>query len=366
MKTRAAVLRKAGTPWEITELELDPPKANEVLIQMEAAGLCHSDEHIRSRGMARLPLVGGHEGAGVVMETGPGVTRVKAGDRVSCSYIPVCGKCRYCSTGKQNLCDAGKWAGVGCLQDETFRFHQNGEDFGGMCVVGSFAEYSVLSEWSCVKIEDYLPMELAALVSCGVTTGFCSAVYAGDVRVGDVVVVFGTGGVGMNAVQGAAWAGAKHVFAIDPSEWKQQQALQFGATHAFGDPVKAKDVLIDLTRGQLADKVICTVGEMDNDVVKAAVDMTGKAGTIVITGVGYYEMVLPGGILIGYHRKMQGSLFGGANPLYDIPMILSLWHEGHIKLNELITRTYTLDEINEGYQDLMDGKNIRGVVVHQH
>jgi S-(hydroxymethyl)glutathione dehydrogenase/alcohol dehydrogenase len=156
------------------------------------------------------------------------------------------------------------------------------------------------------------------------------------------------------------------VFAIDPNEWKQQQALQFGATHAFGDPVKAKDVLIDLTRGQLADKVICTVGEMDNDVVKAAVDMTGKAGTIVITGVGYYEMVLPGGILIGYHRKMQGSLFGGANPLYDIPMILSLWHEGHIKLNELITRTYTLDEINEGYQDLMDGKNIRGVVVHQH
>ena len=366
MKTRAAVLRKAGTPWEITELELDPPKANEVLIQMEAAGLCHSDEHIRSRGMARLPLVGGHEGAGVVMETGPGVTRVKVGDRVSCSYIPVCGKCRYCSTGKQNLCDAGKWAGVGCLQDETFRFHQNGEDFGGMCVVGSFAEYSVLSEWSCVKIEDYVPMELAALVSCGVTTGFCSAVYAGDVRVGDVVVVFGTGGVGMNAVQGAAWAGAKHVFAIDPNEWKQQQALQFGATHAFSDPVKAKDVLIDLTRGQLADTVICTVGEMDNDVVKAAVDMTGKAGTIVITGVGYYEMVLPGGILIGYHRKMQGSLFGGANPLYDIPMILSLWHEGHIKLNELITRTYTLDEINEGYQDLMDGKNIRGVVVHQH
>ena len=243
MKTRAAVLRKAGTPWEITELELDPPKANEVLIQMEAAGLCHSDEHIRSRGMARLPLVGGHEGAGVVM---------------------------------------------------------------------------------------------------------------------------GVGGVGMNAVQGAAWAGANHVFAIDPNEWKQQQALQFGATHAFGDPVKAKDVLIDLTRGQLADKVICTVGEMDNDVVKAAVDMTGKAGTIVITGVGYYEMVLPGGILIGYHRKMQGSLFGGANPLYDIPMILSLWHEGHIKLPELITKKYTLDEINDGYQDLMDGKNIRGVLVHQH
>ena len=136
MKTRAAVLRKAGTPWEITELELDPPKANEVLIQMEAAGLCHSDEHIRSRGMARLPLVGGHEGAGVVVEAGPGVTRVKVGDRVSCSYIPVCGKCRYCSTGKQNLCDAGKR--VFAIDPNEWKRHVHGR---------SFAEYSVLSEW---------------------------------------------------------------------------------------------------------------------------------------------------------------------------------------------------------------------------
>ena len=242
-----------------------------------------------------------HEGAGVVVEAGPGVTRVQAGDRVSCSCIPVCGKCRYCSTGKQNLCDQGLNAAIGCLPDKTFRFHRSGEDFGGMCVVGSFAEYAVMSE-----------------------------------------------------------------FAIDPNEWKLERAMEFGATHAFSGPVKAKEVLIDLTRGQLADKVICTVGEMDNDVVKAAVDMTGKAGTIVMTGVGYYDMVLPGGILIGYHRRMQGSLFGGANPLYDIPMILSLWHEGRIKLDELITKRYTLDEINEGYQDLMDGKNIRGVIVHQH
>ena len=366
MKTRAAVLRKGGEPWEITELDLDEPKAGEVLVRYEAAGLCHSDEHIRATGAARLPLVGGHEGAGVIEKTGPSVTRVKEGDRVACSYIPVCGTCRYCSTGHQNLCDAGKNAAIGCLVDGTFRFHDQDEDLGGMCVLGTFSERAVISEWSCVKIEDYVPMELAALVSCGVTTGFCSAVYAGDVRVGDVAVVFGTGGVGMNAVQGAAFAGARHVIAIDPNEWKQQQALQFGATHAFGDPAKAKEVLIDLTRGQLADKVICTVGEMDNEVVKAAVNLTGKAGTIVITGVGYYDMVLPGGILIGYHRRMQGSLFGGANPLYDIPMILGLWQSGDVKLTELVTRRYTLDQVNEGYQDLLDGKNIRGVIVHEH
>jgi Zn-dependent alcohol dehydrogenase len=142
--------------------------------------------------------------------------------------------------------------------------------------------------------------------------------------------------------------------------------MELGATHAFAGPEEAQQTLIDLTRGQLADKVICTVGEMNNDVVKAAVNMTGKAGTVVITGVGYYDMVLPGGILIGYHRRMQGALFGGANPLYDIPMILGLWQSGDVKLNELITRRYTLEQVNQGYQDMMEGKNIRGVIIHEH
>jgi S-(hydroxymethyl)glutathione dehydrogenase/alcohol dehydrogenase len=224
----------------------------------------------------------------------------------------------------------------------------------------------VLSEWSCVKIEDDIPFELAALVSCGVTTGFCSAIYAADVRPGETVVVFGTGGVGINAVQGARYAGGKHVIAIDPVEFKREQAMEFGATHAFPGPEEAQETIVNLTRGQLADTVICTVGEMDNEVVKAAVNLTGKAGTIVITGVGYYDMVLPGGILIGYHRRMQGSLFGGANPLYDIPMILGLWQSGDVKLTELVTRRYTLDQVNEGYQDMMDGKNLRGVIIPEH
>src|SRR6478735_8715476 len=321
MKTRAAVLRKGGTPWEITELDLDEPKAGEVLVRMEAAGLCHSDEHIRATGTARLPLVGGHEGAGVIEKTGPSVTRVKAGDRVACSYIPVCGTCRYCSTGHQNLCDAGKNAAIGCLVDGTFRFHDGDEDLGGMCVVGSFSQYAVLSEWSCVKIEDDVPFELAALVSCGVTTGFCSATKAGDVRPGETVVIFGTGGVGINAVQGARYAGGKNVIAIDPVEYKREQAMEFGATHAFAGPEEAEETIVNLTR---------------------------KAVTFVITAVAYYHMVLPGGLLIGYHRRMQGSLFGGANPLYDIPMILGLWQSGDVKLTELVTRRYTLDQVNEG------------------
>ena len=151
MRTRAAVLRKGGEPWEITELDLDEPKAGEVLIRFEAAGLCHSDEHIRATGTDRLPLVGGHEGAGVIEAVGPGVTRVTTGDRVACSYIPVCGTCRYCSTGHQNLCDAGQNAGIGCLVDGTFRFHDGQQDLGGMCVLGTFSQYAVLSEWSCVR-----------------------------------------------------------------------------------------------------------------------------------------------------------------------------------------------------------------------
>jgi S-(hydroxymethyl)glutathione dehydrogenase/alcohol dehydrogenase len=178
---------------------------------------------------------------------------------VACSYIPVCGTCRYCSTGKQNLCDAGKNAAIGCLTDGTFRFHDGPEDLGGMCVVGSFAQYAVLSEWSCVKIEDDVPFELAALVSCGVTTGFCSAIYAADVGPGETVVVFGTGGVGINAVQGARYAGDKNVIAIDPVEFKREQAMEFGATHAFAGPEEAQETIVNLTRGQLADKVICTV-----------------------------------------------------------------------------------------------------------
>src|SRR6266699_793375 len=278
MKTRAAVLRKGGEPWEITELDLDEPKAGEVLIRFEAAGLCHSDEHIRATGNARLPLVGGHEGAGVIEKTGPAVTRVKTGDRVACSYIPVCGICRYCSTGHQNLCDAGLNAAIGCLPDRTFRFHSNGEDLGGMCVLGTFSQYAVLSEWSCVKIEDDLPFAVAALVSCGVTTGWCSSVYAAGVRAGDTVVIFGIGGVGINAVQGARFAGAKNVIAIDPVEFKLETAKKLGATHVASDPAAAKDLIIDLTRGQLADHAILTVGEMNNEFVQNAVDMVGKNG----------------------------------------------------------------------------------------
>ena len=370
MKTQAAVLREAGKAWELTELELDDPKAFEVQVQLMASGLCHSDEHIRERAElgpspVRLPIIGGHEGAGIVLKVGPGVTRVKEGDHIVCSYIPACGRCRPCSTGHQNLCDRGLWAARGCLQDETFRFHGGGEDFGTFCTVGSFSQYTVVSEYSCVKVDEDIPFEVACLVGCGATTGWGSSVYAGDVRAGDTVVVFGTGGVGMNAIQGARLAGAKFLIAVDPVPFKCEQALRFGATHAFTDPDEAFEKVREMTWGQLADKVVVTVGEMDDDVLARAVQMAGKVGTIVATSMGYEASVaVPP--LIGYVRRIQGALFGNANPLWDIPKLLGLYKSGDMKLKELITRTYRLDQVNEGYQDMMDGKNIRGVIFHEH
>jgi S-(hydroxymethyl)glutathione dehydrogenase/alcohol dehydrogenase len=367
MKTRAAVLRKGGQPWELTELDLDEPKAGEVLIRFEAAGLCHSDEHIRATGTARLPLVGGHEGAGVIEKTGPGVTRVKEGDRVACSYIPVCGTCRYCSTGRQNLCDAGKNAAIGCLVDGTFRFHDKDEDLGGMCVLGTFSERAVISEWSCVKIEDDIPFELAALVSCGVTTGFCSATTAGDVRPGDTVVIFGTGGVGMNAVQGAAMSGARHVIAVDPVEFKREQAQVFGATHTAASVEEAMPLVTDLTWGVMADKVVSTMGVGDGKMVEPIMGLCAKGGRVVwtnVAGINETDVSLNLFNLTLLEKQLVGSIFGSANPRRDVPHLLRLYQEGKLKLDELITRTYTLDDINIGYQDMRDGKNIRGMLIY--
>src|ERR1700727_865174 len=158
MRTKAAIIREPGKPWEITELELDEPKAGEVRMAFRASGMCHSDEHIRTGdSTGRLPMVGGHEGAGVVEAVGPGVTRVKVGDHLVCSFIPACGSCRYCSTGRQNLCDAGKHASTGEFHDGTFQFHQGGEDFGGLCVLGTFSRYTVVSEFSCIPIREDIP-----------------------------------------------------------------------------------------------------------------------------------------------------------------------------------------------------------------
>jgi NDMA-dependent alcohol dehydrogenase len=368
MTTRAAICREPRRPWEITDLQLDEPKANEVRIKFYAAGLCHSDDHIQ-KGDARMrfPVVGGHEGAGVVEAVGDDVTRVAVGDHVVCSFIPACGKCRYCSTGHQNLCNEGKNAAIGCFPDGTFRFHDEaGEDLGGLCVLGTFSQHAVVSEWSCIRIPADIPFEVAALVGCGVPTGWGSAVYAAGVRAGQTVVVFGAGGVGSNAVQGARYAGGKNVVVVDPVEFKRDMAKVFGATHTFADAKAAYDFVVDTTHGQLADHAIITVGILSDEVIQSAIEVVGKSGQVTITAVGNASVHAHAGMLIGYQRRVQGAIFGGCNPLYDVPRLLGLYRSGDLKLDELITRRYRLEEVNQGYQDMLDGKNIRGVIVHEH
>lgn len=368
MKTRGAILRGVGEPWEVVELELDPPKAGEVLIKYVASGLCHSDEHLRHGDIVpRFPIVGGHEGAGIIEEVGPGVTRLKPGDHVICSFLPVCGHCRWCSTGKSNLCDMGATILDGCLPDGTYRFHLDGEDLGGMCMIGTFAERAVISENSCMKVDDDLPLDKVVLVGCGVPTGFGSAVHAAATEPGDTIAIYGIGGIGINSVQGAALAGATNVVAIDPLPNKREMAEKLGATHSCATAEEAHALIQQLTRGVGADKAIVTVDVVTSEVVTSAFHAIRKAGTVVVTGLSdptKNTIEIPGALLTLFEKRIQGSLFGSGDPFHDIPRMIELYRSGDLKLDELITQTYTLDQINQGYQDLLDGKNIRGVIIH--
>jgi alcohol dehydrogenase (nicotinoprotein) len=350
MKTRAAVLRGTGQDFEITELDLDPPKAGEVLIRFVAAGLCHSDEHLRHGDIVpRFPLVGGHEGAGVIEEVGPGVTRLQPGDHVICSFLPVCGHCRWCSTGKSNLCDMGATILDGQMTDGTYRFHQNGEDFGGMCMLGTFSERATISENSAIKVDPDLPLDKVVLIGCGVPTGFGSATHAAATEPGDKIAIYG----------------ARNVVAIDPLPNKREMAEKLGATHSAETAEEAHALIQELTRGVGADKAIVTVDVVTSQVVTDAFNAIRKGGTVVVTGLAdptKNTIELPGALLTLYEKRIQGSLFGSGDPFHDIPRMVELYQSGDLKLDELITNTYTLDEVNQGYADLLSGKNIRGVI----
>src|SRR5215467_10800473 len=368
MKATAAVVYEPGKRIEIEELDLDGPKDGEVLIRYTHAGLCHSDIHIAHGDLpARLPMVLGHEGAGIIEEIGPGVTRVKPGDHVVLSFIPNCGVCRYCATGRQSICDMGATILEGYLPGERFPLTGPRGQYGAMCMIGTFSQYGVISQTSAVKVDDDLPLDKAVLVGCGVPTGWGSAVNTANVAPGDTVAIFGIGGIGINAVQGARYAGAKNVIAIDPLENKREKAMELGATHAFATAEEAQAAIADMTRGQMADSAILTVDLMTAEVVGAGFNAVGKDCQLTITGIGYGLTVhLPGAPLAGWQKRIQGVMFGTANPLYDIPRLLGLYRAGQLKLDELITQRYRLEDVNQGYADLLEGRNIRGVVLHEH
>lgn len=367
MKTKGAILWGAGQPWSVEEIELGEPRAGEVLVQMEAAGLCHTEEHARCGDQGGGgPLLGGHEGSGVVMAVGDGVTSVQVGDHVVTAFIPACGKCEPCASGRQNLCDYGAYLMTGkAISDGTARVRARGQDITQYCLLGTFAPYICVHESSVIKIEPDIPLDLAALVSCGVTTGWGSATNVAEVRTGDAVIVMGAGGVGMNAVQGAAAAGARSVIVIDPAETKRTWAKDFGATHTFASVEDAFDRVRDITWGRMADKVIITVGSIRGENVQQALSLIGKGGRAVVTAqgrLGDVDLKLNLFELTLWQKDLRGAVFGGGSPRAEIPRMLSLYREGKLKLSELLTTKYRLEDINQGYADTLDGKNIRGVV----
>ncbi|GHE08796.1 NDMA-dependent alcohol dehydrogenase [Klenkia taihuensis] len=369
METTGAVLRSQGGQYELVTLEVGDPGPGEVLVEMAYAGLCHSDEHLRqSNAGGRYPIVGGHEGSGRVLAVGPGVSRVAPGDHVVASFLPACGTCRWCASGRSNLCNLGATIATGQLPTGTWPFRLDGEELGAFCMVGAFARHSLLHEASVIKIHPWLPLDTAALMACSVPTGWGSAVYAGGTRPGDTVVVVGCGGVGANAVQGAAHAGASHVVAVDPVAFRREFALTVGATHAVGTSKEAAALARELTWGNGADVVVLALGSTDPESTRLAARCLGKGGTLVLTALADVAsdvtVSLQGNGVTAYEHRIQGALFGSCNAHRDVPMLLRLAEEGKLELDRLVTRRYSLDQLHQGFADQAAGETIRGLLVH--
>ena len=376
MKTRAAAIVRApqnhiSEQYEIIELDLEEPRQGEILVKMVAAGLCHSDDHYATGDVpiGSYPFVGGHEGGGIVMQVGDYTPGFSVGDHVVFSFLPSCGRCRWCASGRQNLCDLGAGLLTGGRPEEptSFRMHlANGRDVGQMCCVGSFSEYTTVSVNSAVKIDNDLPLEKMCLLGCAVGTGWGSAQHSAAVEPGDTVIVMGIGGIGINAVQGAVHCGASHVIGVDPIEFKRDKAAEFGATECFATMKEATMFAKSVTNGQGADSAIVTVGIVKGEHVKEAFSSIRKAGTVVVTGLGdVTERGIPISLseLTLYQKRIQGSLYGQCSPSSDILRHAQMYRDGVLKLDGLITKTYSLDEIAQGYKDLHAGLTIRGVVL---
>lgn len=369
MRTRAAVTYALNSPFEVKDVELDDAKDTEVLVHLVASGICHSDwHHVTGDQIAGLPMIFGHEGAGVVEKVGAAVTHVRPGDHVVMSYLPSCGTCRWCTSGQTNLCDLGAFTVAGPQIDGTFRFHDDeGRGLGQFCLVSTFSEWTVVPGQSVVKVHPWYRLERACLVACGVTTGVGTAVYRGGVKPGDDVIVFGVGGIGMNIVQGARLAGAKRIIACDIHDWKLDKAKEFGATHTVNpntqDPV---EVAHEITWGVGVDCAFEAIATPET--IAQAVRSLRKGGAAVVVGLTRYDQpdlpFNPSDFVL-WQKTLRGSLNGGCNPRNDIPDMLAMWEAGQLDLDGLVTKEYRLEQINEAYEDLLAGKNIRGVIRYE-
>lgn len=379
LKSRAAVLTGLNQPWQVTAIDIDEPNAWEVEVEMAYAGLCHSDEHMRD-GTAGLPketleligvdsvfpLVGGHEGAGVVTRVGERVADVAAGDHVAVCMMPACGRCRWCAGGQQQLCDRGLYTLAGpMLSDATWRYHLNGEPMNRMAQLGTFSQRMVAHESSVIKIDPNASLRAAALISCGIATGFGAASNRAMIRPGEVVVVIGCGGVGSAALLGASTSGAAIVIGVDPVQFKQDQALLHGATHAVESVAAAHELVVQLTHGQMADAAILTPGILYADLIQPAVDIVSKGGRVVAVGAAPWDQSSVDLNLFNlcmFNKALLGSMFGSSSPRLQIPNLLRLYELGRLDLDGLVSREYSLDDVELGYQDMLAGTNVRGVI----
>ncbi len=367
--TRASIIRQSPGEYETVTLELDDPRKGEVQVKLAASGLCHSDDHLQTGDLQVMtyPFCGGHEGSGVITKVGPDTPGFEVGDHIVFSFVPSCGQCSACRRGDFNLCDKGALLLVGSRADdaEDFRMKLDGQNVGQMCGISTFSEYTTADVASVIKIDKDIPLKSAALVGCGVPTGFGTAVKAGGVKPGDVVIVMGIGGIGINAVQGAAHAGATRVIAVDPVPFKREMAQEFGATDVFEDMEKATEFAQSITEGQGADVCLITVGVLKPEHPAQGLASIRKGGTVVATGLGDMTEMAPISMfdLTLLQKRLQGAIIGAQSPHSDIPKLLRMYQAGQLKLDELITKEYTLDQVTEAYKDMHEGKNIRGVIV---
>ncbi len=367
MEVKAAVLYEPHAPFKIETLNLEPPRVGEVLVKVAAAGVCHSDWHLVTGATKHvMPVVAGHEGAGVVEAVGPGVTRVKPGDHVALNWAPNCGACFYCLNDRPSLCATyvgPVWAGT--MMDGTPRLSKDGQPVYHFSALACFADYTVVPQECCVPMRAEVPLAVAALIGCAVTTGVGAVLNTAKVKAGSSVAVFGAGGVGLSIVMGARLAGARTIIAVDKAEGKLDMAQEFGATEAVMAGPEATDAIRKLTEGRGADYVFEAIGipAVQEQCLYAA----RPGGAIVLAGVSPMgsSTNLPGAIITRQEKVVMGTYYGSANTARDFPLYADLYLKGRLDLERLVSKQYPLEQINEAYADMLGGEAARGVIVFE-
>jgi S-(hydroxymethyl)glutathione dehydrogenase / alcohol dehydrogenase len=362
---KAAIATQVGSPLEIVDLDLADPKAGEIRIELGASGVCHSDLSVTNGTLPlSLPAVLGHEGAGTVVQVGDGVDHLKVGDRIVVSWVPQCGECYTCRHDQGEICVVGSMAAMsGGMLDMTPRFSRDGSPVFQMAAAGTFSEETIIPAIGAVKLESDIPIDAAALIGCGVLTGFGAAVNTASIRPGDTVAVVGCGGVGLNVIQGAKHAGAERIIAVDMVEGKLKRAEKFGANalvNASADPVAQ---VMELSGGRGADVAFEVIGL--GATIEQTFQMTRRGGQAIIVGVPAFDVTMtitPAMDLLFQEKQIRGSWYGSSNVHRDVPALARLYGEGKLLLDELISQEIRLDQVNEALENMGSGEIARSVI----